>query len=359
MSDCPKPSALLFSGHNQRSVVALARYLKNNDIDVCIASSGSDDPIYHTDYSDLVVYERESKKVTVELFNIISRRTNGRPLIYIPTTEYINTFVLRNRPAVEKSGVRILLCDRATYEEVTGKQSSQRLMCDSGPLSTPRMLNWDQCITPCVIKPKQNISSGQALYPIICTDKETLADTLRTIKKSEYFVQEYITGTSYYLCGYLATNGAFDGYWQRNIAQQVGGKSIVFAESCSNPGIETNAVTKKLSCAGFQGPFMVEIIKSGPTPYYIEINPRFWGPLQLGIDYYPSFLDGFLADYFGKQRTSGGNKTPGDHKTYAWFAGATNFDIVALNDFKLPQYKEFKKHDVYNRPDTIRLHGKI
>src|SRR5690606_17064169 len=78
---------------------------------------------------------------------------------------------------------------------------------------------------------------------------------------------------------------------------QPGGKSILAAQTCDNPGIDDARIFRSLHRNGYFGPFVMEVIYDGNDFWFIEINPRFWGPLQLGIDCGSRFLDLFLEDY--------------------------------------------------------------
>ena len=100
----------------------------------------------------------------------------------------------------------------------------------------------------------------------------------------------------------------------------------------------------------------VEFIKYKDELYYIEINPRFWGPFQLAVDHCSKIMDLYLEEWFGVYAHGSCNREITDY--YAWYYGAQqdgqrqypNVKNVADIDYYLEMY------DVYNRDDTLDLH---
>jgi len=105
---------------------------------------------------------------------------------------------------------------------------------------------------------------------------------------------------------------------------------------------------------------MMEImIDENNNIFYIEINPRFWGPLQLALDVNPGVLELFVRD-------SGINieKKPILQKEicwYAWLNGSkqpNNRIYPALADYSESKIDEMLNvNDIYFGNDTIELHG--
>jgi hypothetical protein len=353
-----KKTALLFSGHNQRAVVALCRYFVQAGQDFAIVSAGKDDSIHLTDYKKNVVLDRQDTTLSVDLFADASR-TLGRPLICCPTSEFLNFFIFDHAGALAKFGVETGMPERPIYERLTGKKSSQRIFHPIRHVRMPVEFPATSAQVPCILKPYANVTGGKVLYPIICITKDQLDRALRGIDPEDYFVQSYVDGQSYYLCGYLKRDGAFSGYWQENLLQQPGGKSIVLARTCPNPGLDQAAITGAISSMGYHGPLMVELIRSGGEFFYIETNPRFWGPLQLALSG-PDMLSLYLEETFDGERKSG-NDPGDDHETYyAWKFGAAQPGLkmfpAATNLANLDQLID--ENDVFRAPDTIALHGK-
>jgi hypothetical protein len=348
-------AALLFSGYNQRAVIALCRYFSKVGMEILIVSSGGDDSIYHTKYKKNVVFERADSILTTKIFEEVSLRYTG-PIIYCPTSEYLNRFVFENYDVLMKLNIRPGMPSEKRYTKVTNKRSSQDIVrCVSG-LSIPKEMPISKAKAPCVLKPCKNIVDGNVLYPIICQDDLVLENTLSNIKSENYFAQEYIEGQSYYLCGVLTKNGEFCCYWQENLLQQANGKSMVLARSCKNPGISESFFFNSIHSSGYHGIMMTEFIKRRDELYYIETNPRFWGPFQLAIDHCSHIMDLYIKEWFGVYTHEFCNRETTNY--YAWYFGAQQSELKEYPSIKsINEVNLFlEKYDVYNRDDTADLH---
>jgi hypothetical protein len=352
------PAFLLFSGHNDRAVVALCRYFSAAGLDFVIASAGQGDAIHKTAYANRVVFERIDRVVSVSLLAELARSA-GRPLVYCPTTEFINDFVLRHRAELETAGLRIGLPPREVYEALTGKLSSQRLMAQVPGLRMPMSMPVSEARAPCVLKPKLNTDGKRVLYPLLCRTAEVLDDALGTIDPALWFAQEWVSGQSHYWCAYLARDGRVAGFWQQNLMQQPGGKSIVLARVCRNPGLDEAALVTQLRAAGYHGPLMIEVIANERGLHYIEINPRFWGPLQLALDACPELLHLYAEDEGIAPAVRLAQREGA--ALYAWHHGACQPGVVVHPAAASLADREalLREHDVYARPDTEALHGRF
>ena len=257
-------AVLLFSGYNQRAVIALCRYFIKNNIDVLIVASGEDDSIYNTKYKKNVVYERPDKSLSLKIFKDVASLYKG-PVVYCPTSEYLNRFVLENSNELLKLNIEPGMPSEEIYAVITNKRSSQNIVKDVNGLKLPNEMSIAKAKIPCVIKPQKNIIDGIVLYPIICKENVILNETLSRINSDNYFAQEFIDGQSYYLCGVLSKNGNFCCYWQENLLQQNNGKSMVLARSCENPGLNEELFYKAIHSSGYYGIMMVECKWSSKT----------------------------------------------------------------------------------------------
>jgi hypothetical protein len=355
----PAARFLLFSGHNDRAVVALCRFFSQAGLPFVIVAAGPQDAIHRTAWAGHVIFNRLDAVVTVAWLRDLAAGCEGG-LIYCPTTEFINHFVLAHRAELVDGGWHIGLPQQAIYEQLTGKRSSQDLMmtvCDE--LCLPQTLPRDRWQAPCVLKPHENVRGGRVLYPWLCRTPAELDAALTRIEPDAYFAQAFIVGQSHYLCAYLSREGQVASFWQQNLMQQPGGKSIVLARPCANPGLDEARLFAGLHERGYHGAFMLELIVSEGRLYYIEVNPRFWGPLQLALDVCPDILRLFARDQ-GWESPAQPAQSP-DEAVYAWSFGASQPGCVrhpaaqALADDALKAMLE--AHDVYGRADTQALHG--
>ena len=349
------PTFLLFSGHNERAVVTLCRYFTAAGLPFVIASAGADDAIHRTAYASRVVFERTDRAVDVGLFAHLAQG-HGGALTYCPTTEFINDFVLRHRSVLAATGLRIGLPPRGVYELLTGKESSPAALAGVPGLRQIPCMPVSDARAPCVLKPVQNVQGGRVDYPLLCPDAKALDEARAQIDVSRYFAQPFVRGQSFYFCAYLGTDGGHVGYWQENLLQQPGGKSIVLARTCANPGLDEAALCRRLAALGFHGPFMMELIGNADGLHYIEINPRFWGPLQLALDACPELLHRYAE---GEGATVARTPAAAIEGCYAWAFGARAEGLQRYPAARsLPDADRLlREHDIYNRPDTAALAG--
>lgn len=352
-----EPGFLLFSGHNERAVITLCRFFRRSGLAFHIVAAGRDDAIHQTDYSDRVVFNRIDRVVSVELLAALAHFG-----VYCPTTEFINHFMLANRAALDSAGLQTGLPAREVYEVLTGKLASQAVIARLAGLQAPAEQPLPAAHAPCVLKPRQNICGARVLYPRLCLTPAALADALPGLDPAEWFAQGYVQGQSHYLCGYLAADGRRAWYWQQNLLQQPGGKSIVLARSGSNPGLDADALFDGLAAMGYRGPFMMELIgDAAGRLHYIEINPRFWGPLQLALDVCPQVLALFAQDH-GATLPDAPEPEAAEpragHHYYAWAFGARMPGCRRYPAAEALPHTEalLARHDLYAAPDTRALH---
>jgi len=350
------PAFLLFSGHNDRAVITLCRFFERTGLPFVIVAAGRHDAIHRTAYRDRVILDRLDAVVSVELLRQIADSA-ALPLVYCPTTEFINDFVLQHRAAWAGSRLHIGLPDKAIYDTLTGKLASQAALAGVAGLRMPAAMPMDALQPPCVLKPKANVLHAKVLYPLLCRTRLEIDSPLAGIDADAYFAQEYVVGQSYYLCAYLAKNGERASYWQENLLQQPGGKSIVLARACANPGLDEDGLLTHIAGLGYHGPLMVEVIHSERGFHYIEINPRFWGPLQLALDHCPRLLALFAEEHGGVPRVAV-QRDASRAGHYAWAFGARHSNLKTYPRAEgLPKIERLlRDHDVYAGADTARLH---
>jgi hypothetical protein len=325
-------------------------------------AAGRDDAIHQTAWRDHVVFNRLDKVIDVAWLSLLAGSLDG-PLVYCPTTEFINDHVLTHRQALQDAGLVIGLPERKVYAELTGKADSQAVLTAICPaLSVPATQSMFALRAPCVLKPTHNVKNGRVLYPLLCRSPRELDMALDGLDRSAYFAQDFIVGQSHYLCAYLTRDGRHASFWQTNVMQQPGGKSIVLAQAGGNPGLDEAALFKALHGRGYHGPFMMEVIASSSAIFYIEVNPRFWGPLQLALDVCPDILDLFAQDHGfdvqGRRARPQGGAAGG---WYAWAYGASAPGCALHPAARALSAQDLNAlllaHDVYGHPDTEALHA--
>lgn len=359
---------IIFSGYNQRAVVAFVRALEKNKIKKYkIIASGEEDPILKTSYQDKVYYVRNSKELNKQeiyplLRTIVKETENGKAII-VPSTEGLNRFLVENKKEIEDLGVTIPLVENELYSIISDKRTFWEL-CKENKLVVPRMVHISsEYEFKYVAKPIKYISnSGQRLIPIIVDSKEKHKDFIDNFDQSDFDIQEYVDGESIYLLYYFSKNGNNLSFSQRNLVQQPQGKSMVVSISWDthHQKISENYISlfRKI---GFFGFAMVELRKKGEMYYMIEANPRMWGPSQLYVDSGVPFIEAFLADY-GEIRDIP-NQTCKEPTAYFWSGGIRktlmeDSDCIWLEGGKElveNNYELIMEADIYKRPDTIAI----
>lgn len=352
---------VIFSGHNDRAVVALCRFLSSHARPFFIVAKDTDDVIFRTSWRDYVLMQRTTTALTSELMEQVARSVQKKGFVpaLCPTSEFLNRFALEQQVVMQQLGWHWALPPLSIYTRLSDKSQSPALLDALIGLRSPRQLAPGQWQAPCVLKPRSNIMNGQVHYPHLCFSKEELVQALRTLEPSDWFAQSWVSGQSFYLCAYLDRQGGWAAFWQENLLQQPGGKSIVLARTCNNPGIDVPHLMGGLHLLGYYGPFMLEVIRDQDGQlYFIEINPRFWGPLELARKACPDVLGRFLNDLDHEFRPTYGCTTPPAH-WYAWFFGAQQRACrMYPAASELPQHhisELLLSHDVYAAPDTQAL----
>lgn len=362
---------VIFSGYNQRAVIAFLRTLRKNNLEAfSIIASGQSDSILKTSYQDKVAYIRKIKhldfpeiKYAVEL---IARAAGGKPLWIAPSTEAVNRFFLENRAVFESMGCMVPLPDRKVYEQVSDKEKFYGLCMENG-IAVPKKRNAEGGFeTPVIAKPKKYISSDGGIYaPAFLLTEQEYQDFIGTHRADDFDMLEFLQGgTSFYLLFYFSKKGEVYCSSQKNLVQQPGGKSMIAA--CCGDFHKKKEIVGPYECLlkkiGFTGLAMVEVRRAGDTYYMIEANPRFWGTSQLFCDMGYNFFEFMLEDhgfleqarilpvnedavYFWSGGIRGRSLETGD---CFWHEGGKQ----AIGD----RHMDFQKSDIYRKEDTMEVY---
>jgi hypothetical protein len=358
------PCPIIFSGHNDRAVVALCRYFHAQRLPFRLVAKHKGDVIYQTTWRDYVLFQREEPSLAMPLMERISMalKTIGLSPVLCPTSEFLNGFVLDNRARLIEIGWNCALPEPDLYRSISDKGRSAAIVCALSALIPPATKPRGEWSTPCVLKPKRNVVNGKMMYPLLCETPDELEAALVGLEFENWFCQQWVDGQSLYLCAYLDRAGDFNAYWQENLLQQSPGKSIVLARTTTNPGIDVQGIMTGLHNMSYFGPFMMEIIRDDSGRFFfIEVNPRFWGPLNLSLRACPNLLNRFAVDQLGASL----HHAPcadGEEHWYAWSFGASSCRYrrfcaaLPYDDANLATL--LRDFDVYAAPDTQALSGR-
>jgi len=354
---CP----VIFSGHNDRAVVALCRYFSSKGRNFHLVARDSKDAIYKTKWVEKVIIQRATSELKIELFLNIAdlvQQKNCKPCI-CPTSEFLNHFFFENQDQLIELGWHWLFPEYSIYNELSDKYKSPEHIERILGLKTPPSQTKESWKAPCVLKPKCNLRNGEILYPKICKNQLDLAEALKDVDADDWFSQTFVEGQSYYLCAYIDARGGWVAFWQENMLQQPNGKSVVLARNCVNPGIDVHKLMCGLHEISYRGPFMMEVIQDkSKVLHFIEINPRFWGPLDLARRACPEILQRFLSD-IDDETLAAQSKISNVQHMYAWAYGAKTNPLKIYPSAVGLTHDEIQSllvsHDVYAHADTESL----
>jgi len=356
---------VIFSGYNQRAIIAFARTLDKNSIPFAIIAAGADDTIFLSDYASNVIYTR--KIVTLDIVEIqhalslIKTRTSYDELIIAPSTEALNRFLLENE--MQFINYNIPLVNLNLYQKISDKEKFTQL-CDDNNITTPSAYNsLNSNHLPIVAKPKKYQNTlGKALKPILIFDKKSLTDFKKSENQNDYFYQDFIEGESLYFLYFFSTNGEYFSLVQKNLMQQEEGGSML-AAVCSDSQPHQTEIKKYANLfikLGFNGLVMIEVKRSNQAYFMIEANPRFWGPSQLFVDSEYNLFDAFLADLGLSNFNQDKQPKIGTH--YFWSNGINKTELISYHDYSYAHFLNHKEQwlnaDIYNRTDTQKIHLK-
>lgn len=282
-------------------MLAFLRALRSCGERAHVIARTSEDLIFRTSFRVDVRWTRPNHALDMSVFQEAVARVRdtagNRTLVVLPSTEYFNEFLLRNRQVIEELGCEIPLVDRERYGTLTGKHTATALFAAAG-IDVPREASIAQ--PPVVAKPLTNVTpEGSSRYPHLLVTDAQVAFFKASENTGEYFFQEFMQGESLYLLFYLPHDGTPAFKWsQRNLLQQPGGKSMLLAEPAGfhNSGSAARMLGA-LRHIGFWGLGMIEVIRtSDRRDVFIEMNPRIWGPMQFCLDQHQPLVHAFIGD---------------------------------------------------------------
>ena len=142
MTASQHPSAsralLIFSGSNERAIVAFCRVLHSLGIAPLIVARTDQDVIFRTRYRQHVVATRRMDQLDLDditrCLQEAHAHTQGTRLVLCPTSEFLNLFLLQHREYLRQLGCEIPLVDYDLYRLVSDKYSFSRV-CEAEGLS--------------------------------------------------------------------------------------------------------------------------------------------------------------------------------------------------------------------------------
>lgn len=363
-------AVIVISGYNIRAVVAFCRWATVHDVKFHVIAKSKEDPIFLTDYKDRVGFTRDSPQLRHEHFRTwvdsLCRKYGYQRIILLPSTEYLNRFLLENRNSIESKNCIIPLVNERLYRKISDKHSFAKL-CQSYGLYVPAEFNQIPEHLPFVAKPRSYFSAkGSQLVPHLINNSRDLDNFCRNEDESDYFFQQFVYGQSLYLLAYIGKSGSENNivFSQENLMQQARGGSIILAKHSKfhQDEIARHYVTM-LQEQNFFGLVMVEVRldESNGQHYMIEANPRLWGPMQFCVDNNVDLFGAMLRDYgfeISKRLSLCDSTTH-----YFWSGGITQQSQPIAHhcytsDEFVKDFHQLRAQDIFARKDTLRLYLK-
>lgn len=318
---------LLFSGANDRAVVALSRGMVHYKVPFGLIGRGSGDLLKQSRYAHRYLLDRSSEQLVID--DILHAADKARKLygvhrwVICPTSEYLNLMLFPLRARLESESIGVATCDEALYARVSGKSEFRKYSAGLG-VEPPGILE-TQCgqlpSPPFVAKPRENLShTGRILYPYIVRDRRELERFRQQADPTEYYIERFVEGESWYLLYYIDREGRVVEGAQQNLLQQGMGKSVLIAHAKPYPEPDVPLrFGEKLRSDGYRGFIMVEVRRTPErSAIAIEANPRCWGPFQLTIDAGMGLFEAFLRDHGHDAPLPDGAF---QHARYCWLGG--------------------------------------
>ena len=358
-------SVLLLSGYNPRAVIAFCRWASQRKMQFHLIASGKNDPILLSKYADNVAITRKSKELKIldliSWVNEIMKSYGYQRVLILPSTEYFNRFLLKNRVALENAGCILPIVDESLYTRISDKREFTDL-CRSKNLAVPGEFEVIPENKPFVAKPVHYFNNqGMALYPHLVRNAREHQLFIENECPEDYFYQEFVEGENHYLLAYIQKDGSCTLFSQENLIQQSRGKSVILARASEYHHSENaQKYINMLKGIGFWGLIMIEVRKTGPADYVmIEANPRLWGPMQFVIDNH--------IDLFGALFRDNGialDDCPTNQERaafYYWSGGITaNSQPLTFHNYSEEEFirniQDIRKYDIYLREDTLHIY---
>ena len=358
--------SVIFSGYNNRAVISFCRYSTQFKIPFYIISRNEEDPIHLTDYKKRIIKTRNTKdldwSLIVEIQSLIRSIHPGEPIFVLPSSEYLNRFLLKNQKELESINITFGLVNEKLYKKISDKYSFS-LICEKFKIATPKEFDTKPEGYPFVIKPKYYVASNYNIAdkPAIIYSDNEYEEYMKGKTGKDYYFQEYVGGRSYYLLYYISKNKSYSVYSHENLIQQAEGGSMIL---CKSSTIHQNKIENEfaqlLIKIGFHGLIMIEVKNIKNRFIMIEANPRIWGPSQLILDSEMNLWDQFALDNNLIENSPKRKYKP--NIWYFWSAGFSNNQKnivkygITYNEF-FNNYREILKSEIYLKKDTIELYN--
>ncbi len=300
------------------------------------------------------VYEYESLDKIIPFINNLHKKIGS--FIIIPNGEELLREIGKNKDLFLKKNIELPMPNIDVYKNISNKKSFVEI-CIKYNIPVPQNIEVADKIykQKFVVKPKCLSSEKNVLkIPLLIENQKSFEKFKKlNLDLTKHFIQNYVYGQSYYYCAHYRAGEKKTFFVQKNLIQQPGGKSIIKAKPSYLPDEMIRKIDNMMKDMKWEGVMMFELKKDVKTElfYAIEVNPRFWGPLQLAVDnninFVKSIIDINYKNFRQENKIGYLWKTGFFHGKLVKFQTGNNFQKFDDNNTEI----EFK--DVWKRSDTM------
>jgi len=286
---------------NERSALAATRSLGRRGVPVVTAEAAP------TTLAGASKYCRESfvypspYREPAPFLHVLRREAAARGTrLLLPMTEVTTHLLVQHR--ADLAGLAIPFGTAEALEALTDKRSVHALAKQLDiPVPETRLVECPDAAAmataglqfPVVMKPYRSriwsqgrwISAG-VRYASSLDELRRLAQTLEGFSRHPFLVQEYVAGHGAGVFALCDQGRPLTFFAHRRLRERPpsGGVSVLSESVELDPRLR-ELTRRILDHVGWHGAAMVEFkVRPDGRPYLMEINPRFWGSLQLAID---------------------------------------------------------------------------
>lgn len=298
-----EPRILVLDG-NQRAALAAVRSLGSHGLWVGVGESSTESLAGASRYCQQTVVYPDPYKSPRAFFEDILRQVDALGITFLlPITEATTYVILKYREELPV-GVTLPFPEQESVEQLANKNRLFGLAADSG-IPTPETIfceNWKDGLSaienlsdkhfPIVLKPfKSKIVQEDRILSTQVLIANTANEARSYLNQHAFFefpftIQSFVEGTGQGVFALFNRGEPICYFSHRRLREKPpgGGVSVLSESAPLNEQLKTCS-EKLLAGADWHGVAMVEFrVSPEGVGYLMEVNPRFWGSLQLAID---------------------------------------------------------------------------
>ena len=296
-----EPKILVLDG-NQRASLAAVRALGAQGLWVAVGNTSRKSLAGSSRFcKSETTYSDPSENPRLFFEDVLNSIKRWNVSFVLPITE-VSAYVLLKFRHELPAGVTLPFPDASSVDQLANKNSLVRIaqeeglavpetrICDS-PTEGVELLHGIEQF-PVVLKPfKSQILEHDKVVPTKVIIARSREEAVRAIKENHFFqypfsIQSFIEGTGQGIFALFDHGTPVCYFSHRRLREKppTGGVSVL-CESAPVDKVLRNAAERLLRRAKWHGVAMVEFrVAEDGTGYLMEVNPRFWGSLQLAVD---------------------------------------------------------------------------